>query len=315
MTENTQVFVGIDVSKDQLDIHVHPIGKVLSFGNDEAGCQALVEAIKAYPSALIVMEATGGLERLSACALSAAQMSVAVVNPRQVRDFAKAIGRLAKTDNLDAQVLALFAERIRPTVRPLKEEALQSLTDLLARRRQLIEMQTAEKNRLGSSADKAVRKDIEVHLEWLAQRIKELDNDLGNRLKDSPVWQAKIDLLKTFKGVGNTVAFTLLAQLPELGTLNRKEIAALAGLAPFNRDSGRQQGKRCIWGGRSAIRSVLYMGALSGIRYNPVLRQMYERLKRAGKVHKVAITACMRKMLTILNAMLRDNQLWDDKLA
>ena len=315
MTESNEIFVGIDVSKAALDVKVHPSGQSWQFANDAEGCEHLLKALKPLKPALIVLEATGGLEMPAACALNAAELPVAVVNPRQARDFAKATGRLAKTDSIDADTLALFGDRIRPEVRPMKSEELRALTALLARRRQLVEMQTAEQNRLGTAADKLVRQDIKAHLEWLAKRIKDVDNDLDKAIRDSASWKAKDNLLRSFKGVGPVISRTLTAELPELGSLDRKEIAALAGLAPFNRDSGKQRGRRSIRGGRGAVRSALYMGALTAIRCNPVIRAVYERLSKAGKPHKVAITACMRKMLTILNAMVRDEKPWQESFT
>lgn len=315
MSEKTEGFIGIDVSKESLDVKVRPSGEAWRFPNDEKGCKALLECLLPLKPALIVMEATGGLEMPAACELSAAGLPAAIVNPRQVRDFAKAMNRLAKTDGIDADTLALFGEKLRPEVRPLKDEGLRALDALITRRRQLTEMLTAEKNRLGTAADKAVRCDIEAHIAWLENRIKAADDDLDKSIRDSPAWQVKEDLLRGFKGVGPVIARTLTARLPELGTLNRKEIAALTGLAPFNRDSGKQRGKRRIRGGRAEARSVLYMGALAAIRHNPVIKTFYDRLVKTGKPPKVAITACMRKILTILNAMVRDGKPWQDNFA
>jgi transposase len=266
MSEIQALFVGIDVSKAALDVHVHPTAQAWRFDNDEVGRAALVAALVPLHPVLIVLEATGGLEFPVTCELTAAALVATVVNPRQVRDFAKALGRLAKTDGIDAQTLALFGDRIRPPVRPLKTEELRGLAALLARRRQWVEMRTAERNRLGAATDKAVRKDIETHLAWLEQRIKDIEGDLDDTIRQSPAWKAREDLLCGFKGVGPVVARTLTADLPELGQLNRKQIAALAGLAPFNRDSGTQRGRRSIWGGRANLRSVLAMGALTAIR-------------------------------------------------
>lgn len=308
-TENSEVFVGVDVSKAELEVLALPETKWCIENNDK-GHEALIEKLKPLKPTLIVMEATGGLEMPVAIALSAAGFAVAIINPRQARDFAKAMGRLAKTDAIDSKTLALFGERVRPTARPLKDEEQRALSALLARRRQLVAMRTAEKNRFAASADSKVRDDISVHIKWLDGRINEVDSDLDKMLRNSPVWRAKEDLLKSAKGVGPGLARTLTAELPELGTLNRKQISALAGLAPFNRDSGKMRGKRTIFGGRAEVRAALYMGVLSAIRFNPPIKALYDRLTQAGKPHKVAMTACMRKFLTILNAMVRDGTLW-----
>lgn len=305
-----EVFIGIDVSKATLDIYARPGGQRWQVNNDANGRKELVAAVQALQPTLIVLEATGGLELPVATELSAAGVAVAIVNPRQVRDFAKALGRLAKTDGIDSEVLALFGDKLRPEARPLKNEQQRALSALLSRRRQLVEMCSAEKNRLSTATDPSVCKDLKAHIRWLEKRLNDVDSDLDQMIRRSPVWKAKEDLLRGFKGVGPTVARTLTAELPELGTLNRKQIAALAGLAPFNRDSGTLRGHRCIFGGRAAVRSALYMGALSAIRYNPVIRALYERLIQAGKPPKVALTACMRKMLTILNAMVREGSPW-----
>ena len=310
-----EIFIGIDVSKARLDVHVRPDGRRWQVTNDARGRHELVAEVRALAPRLVVLEATGGLELPMATELSAAGVAVAIVNPRQVRDFAKALGRLAKTDGIDSEVLALFGEKLCPEARPLKDEQQRALSALLSRRRQLVEMCSAEKNRLGSATDPSVRKDLKAHIRWLEKRLNDVNNDLDQMIRRSPVWKAKEDLLRGFTGVGPTVARTLTAELPELGTLNRKQIAALAGLAPFNRDSGTQHARRCIFGGRAAVRSALYMGALSAIRYNPVIRTLYERLRQAGKPPKVAITACMRKMLTILNAMVRDGRPWQADFA
>lgn len=314
-TENHEIFIGIDVSKGTLDVKVHPTGQQWQFSNDDKGRREALNALLPLKPTLIVMEATGGLEMPIAVELSTAGLGVAIVNPRQVRDFAKALGRLAKTDRIDSEVLALFGEKLRPEVRPLKDEQQRALSALLSRRRQLVEMRTAEKNRLGSMTDQAVKTDLQEHVKWLDARLKETDKGLDKLIRQSSVWKAKEDLLCGFKGVGPVVARTLTAELPELGALNRKEIAALAGLAPFNRDSGTLRGRRSIFGGRGAVRSALYMGAMSAIRYNPAIKAMYERLIKAGKLKKVAITACMRKILTILNAMVRNGTTWQADFA
>src|SRR5213594_4811446 len=304
----TQVFVGIDVSKAQLDVAFRPEGRV-SVPNDEAGCAQVLERLRAVPPTLVVLEATGGLEIPLTGVLAAAGVPVVVVNPRQVRDFAKATGRLAKTDTLDAQTLAHFAEVMRPELRPLPDEQTQALAALLTRRRQLVEMLTAEKHRL-SLAPRPVRNSVRAHITWLERELTHTDTDLAQTIRQSPVWREKEDLLRSVPGVGPVLTTTLLANLPELGTLTGKQIAALVGVAPLNRDSGTLRGKRTVWGGRAQVRAVLYMGALVAARYNPVIRAFYHRLCAAGKAKKVALTACMRKLLTILNAMMKHRTPW-----
>ena len=259
---------------------------------------------------LVVLEATGGYETAAVAALAEAGLPVVVANPRQVRDFARSTGKLTKTDRIDAELLALFAERVRPEVRPLPDAEAQEFTALLARRRQLLEMMVAEKNRL-KVAPKPVAKDIRAHIEWLERRLKSVDSDLERRIKASPVWRAKEDLLRSVPGVGPVVSRTLIGELPELGQLNRQQIAALAGVAPLNRDSGTQRGKRMVWGGRRAVRVALYMAALTASQRNPTIRAFYQQLRDRGKPSKVALTACMRKLLVILNAMVRDGVQWD----
>jgi len=309
----TQVFVGIDVSKAQLDVAFRPEGR-FSAPNDEAGVTQVLERLRAVPPTLVVLEATGGLEILLTGVLVAAGVPVAVVNPRQVRDFAKATGRLAKTDTLDAQTLAHFAEVMRPELRPLPDEQTQALAAILARRRQLVEMLTAEKNRLGS-APKPVRQSLRTHIAWLERAVSHTDRDLAHAIRESPVWREKDALLRSTPGVGPVMTTTLLANLPELGTLTGKQIAALAGVAPLNRDSGTWHGKRTVWGGRAQIRATLYMAALVAARFNPVIRAFYQRLCAAGKAKKVALTACMRKLLIILNAMLKHRTPWRAELV
>lgn len=310
MMKDQEIFIGIDVSKSLLDIQIHE-GESFQVTNDEEGFNALLQRLSSISSALIVMEATGGLEQRCAAVLASHDFAVAIVNPRQVRDFAKALGCLAKTDQLDAKVLALFANCIRPSVRPLKDAEQRALSDWLSRRRQLVDMLTMEKNRLASSTSVEVHKHIKTHIEWLEKQLTSVDQGLKQSIKASPLWQATANLLLSFKGVGEVTMLTLIASLPELGQLNRKQIAALVGLAPFNRDSGKQKGKRHIWGGRSAIRSTLYMAALSARRYNPAIKQFYDRLIASGKPTKVALTACMRKILITLNAMIRDEKAWN----
>lgn len=306
---STDLFVGIDVSKAQLDIAVYPAGESWTTANDAAGLTALVLRLQQVRPTLIVLEATGGWEIPIAGALAAAGLPVAVVNPRQVRAFAKATGQLAKTDRLDAQVLAQFAAAVHPAPRPLPDAATQELAALLTRRRQLIEMLTAEKNRLGQAAP-PVRKDIRAHITWLEKRLARVDDDLTTLIRTSPLWREQDDLLQSIPGVGPVLSRTLLAELPELGTLTRQQIAALVGVAPLNHDSGTHRGKRRIWGGRATVRTALYMGALVASRCNPVLKAFYHRLLAAGKAKKVALVACMRKLLTILNAMLKQRAPW-----
>jgi transposase len=304
----TQVFVGIDVSKAQLDLAVRPEGS-LALPHDEAGIAQVVKHLQPLAPTLIVLEATGGLELPLTGALAAAGLPVVVVNPRQVRDFAKAAGKLAKTDTLDAHILARFAEVMRPVPRPLLDEQSMALAAILARRRQLIEMLTAEKNRL-SGARKAVRQSLRAHIAWLEREIEQTDVQMAQAIQNSPVWREKDDLLRSVPGVGPVLTTTLLAELPELGALTRKQIAALVGVAPLNRDSGTLRGKRTVWGGRAHVRAMLYMGALVATRYNSVIKAFYHRLCASGKAKKVALTACMRKLVIILNAMVKHRTPW-----
>ncbi len=302
-------YVGVDVAKDWLDAAQRPEGAPWRVSNDERGIAALVERLVQLRPALVVLEATGGMEMPVVGALVVAQLPTAVVNPRQVREFARATGRLAKTDAIDAQVLAQFGEAVRPELRPFPDAATQELSALLARRRQLVGMLTAEKNRLRTAA-KAVRADVQEHIRWLERRLSDLDGQLAQSIRSSPSWRERDNLLKSTPGVGPVLSVTLLAELPELGTLGRKEIAALVGVAPLNWDSGHLRGKRRVWGGRSRVRAALYMAALVAARRNPVIRAFYERLVEAGKPKKVALTACMHKLLTILNAMIRHRTPW-----
>ena len=304
-------FVGIDVSKAQLDVAVRPTGKRWTLPYDEAGIEGLIPQIVDLGPALVLLEATGGLELPLVAALAAATLPVVVVNPRQVRDFARATGTLARTDALDAGVLAHFADAVRPDVRPLKDAETQVLNSLTARRRQVMTMLVSEKNRLGTAIG-AVSPRIEAHIAWLEQELSDLDQGLPQTLRRSPVWREKDDLLRTVPGVGPQLSLTLLAHLPELGTLNRRQIAALVGVAPYNRYSGALRGKRAVWGGRSRVRAVLYMGALVASRHNPAIRDFYQRLLAAGKPKKVALVASMRKLLVILNAMLNHGSPWRD---
>ena len=303
-----EVFIGIDVSKEKLDVAVRPTGEFMSFSNNEDGISCAVDFVKRFFPTLVILEATGGLETAVVAMLADKALPVVVINPRQIRDFAKATGKLAKTDMIDARLIARFGEAVRP-LRPLKDEEAQKLAALITRRRQIIGMITVEKNRL-TSAPLWTRKDIQTNIAWLEKCLKRIDNDLQNLLKKSPVWREKDNILRSAPGVGPVLSMTLLSNLPELGTLNRKEIAALVGVAPLNRDSGLFRGKRMIWGGRAAIRSVLYMSATCAMRFNPAIKKFYERLRLAGKLHKVAITACMRKLLVILNTMIKNRTQW-----
>jgi transposase len=302
-------FVGVDVAKAELVIAVRPSGDRWTVANDEAGIRTLLTRLRQHPAALVVLEATGGYERAVVAALAAARLPVVVANPRQVRDFARATGQLAKTDRIDADTLALFAERVRPEPRALPDEAAAALDALLTRRRQVLEMIGAERNRL-EHALPAVRRGISQHIHWLARQLQDTDRDLDDAIKGSPLWRAKEDLLRSAPGVGRVLSRTLIGELPELGTLPRKQIAALVGVAPLARDSGTLKGKRMVWGGRAPVRAALFMAALVGTRCNPVIRAFYRRLRTAGKPKKVALTACMRKLLTILNAMVRTNTTW-----
>jgi len=307
-------FVGIDVSKQQLDIAVRPSGETWTVAHDEAGLSALVTRLGALAPTLIVLEATGGWEVALAGALAAAALPVAVVNPRQVRDFARSTGTLAKTDRLDAQILAQFAAVVGPDPRPLPDAQAQELSALLQRRRQLVDMLTAEKNRL-PLASRRIRPQLQTHIQWLQRQIAQFDEDLRELLRASPLWREKDDLLRSAPGVGPVLATTLVAALPELGTLTRHQIAALVGVAPLNRDSGTLRGRRTVWGGRAQVRAVLYMSTLVAVRHNPVLAVFYQRLRAAGKAPKLALTACMRKLLTILNAMLKYHRRWAPVIA
>jgi transposase len=307
--EGNPIFVGVDVSKVTLDVAVRPSGERESVSNDESGIKALITRLRELQVALIVVEATGGVEHQLTRALVSAEFAVVVVNPRQVRDFAKATGQLAKTDSIDAMVLARFAEAVRPAVRPLPDEILMELRALIARRRQLTEMIVAERNRL-TKASKTVKKRIDVHIRWLEAELGRADKDLDQSIRRSPIWRENEDLLRSVPGIGPVVSRTLLAELPELGQLNRKQIAALVGVAPLNRDSGTLKGRRMIWGGRATVRATLYMAALVASRRNAVIRAFYQRLRGAGKAPKLALVACMRKLLTILNAMIKHRTRW-----
>jgi transposase len=309
-----KMFVGIDVCKKHLDIAIRPTGKIWRVDNNAQGIKELVDEFSKSAPELIVMEATGGYEMQAACELGAANLVVAVVNPRQARDFAKSLGRLAKTDKIDAMMLAHFGEAIRPEARKMPDEQAMRLQATLARRRQMIEMLIAEKNRLGT-AHISLQAHIREHILWMENELKDIDLDTKAQIENSPIWEAKAKVTCSVSGVGRVTTVTLLADFPELGMLNRKKVSALAGLAPFNCDSGNKQGKRIIWGGRACVRNALYMATLSAIRCNPVIKAHYKNLIGKGKPPKVALVACMRKLLTILNAMIRDMTLWNPDLA
>lgn len=311
MSETSYSVVGIDISKKTLDVFIGASGEFRRIQHQADELEQLAAELVELQPDLVVMEATGGLEHLPVSTLAARDLPVVVVNPRQVRNFGKATNRLAKTDRLDAELLCRFGEATKPEIRPLKDEETQELQALMARRRQLVNMIVAEKNRL-SGAPKGIRKDIKEHIEWMEKRLRDTDNEMKLRIKESPIWRTRDDLLQSVPGVGRVVATALLAHVPELGQLNRKQVAALVGVAPFNRDSGAHRGRRMISGGRADIRSLLYMATLSAIRYNSQIKAFYDRLTAAGKPRKVALTACVRKLLTILNAIVRDQKPWSE---
>jgi transposase len=309
MTSSTEVFVGIDVGKNGNDVHVHGAANESQFRNDAEGIRDLVDSMLKLSPTLIVVEATGGYERSMVAQLSAAGLPIAVVNPTRVRRFCDSLGQLAKTDKIDSRMIAHFASVIRPPVRALKSEEEEYLGELLDRRRQIIAMRTAEKNRL-HTCHGCIRDSIEEHIAWLASKESELNKEIAHLIRSNQKWNEKEALLRSVPGVGPVTASTLLADLPELGSLNRQKIAALVGVAPFNRDSGKKRGRRRIFGGRSAVRRTLYMAALVCTRYNLVIKRFYENLLARGKEKKVALTACMRKLLVILNAMVRKQEAW-----
>jgi transposase len=312
--DTSALYIGIDVAKAQLDIAVRPSGEQWTAPHDEAGISTLVARLQALRPTLVVLEATGGREVPLVAALAEAAVPVAVVNPRQVRDFARAIGQLAKTDALDAQVLARFAEVVRPTPRPVPDAQAQELSALLTRRRQLVAMLTAERQRLDPALP-AVRARIQTHIAWLEQELSALDGGLHDAVQASPLWREQEDLLRSVPSIGPTTACTLLADLPELGRLSHKAITALVGVAPLNCESGTLRGRRIVWGGRARVRTVLYMATLVATRHNPVIRAFYQRLCAAGKPKKVALVACMHKLLRILNAILRHRTPWREPAA
>jgi len=306
------VYVGIDVAKAHLDVHVLPTGEAFAVPRDGDNLVNLAEKLRALSPALIVLEATGGLEVIVAATLGQAGLPVTAVNPRQIRDFARAIGRLAKTDTLDAEVIARFAESVRPEVRPLPDEQTRTLSELVARRRQLVEMMTAERNRRSRLSKRSLVKALDRHLVALQKDLSAIEEEIKTTVRGTPIWREREDLLRSVPGVGPTVARTILADVPEIGTLDRKQIAALIGVAPLNWDSGTLRGRRITWGGRAKVRTALYMAALVASHRNPVLRSFYQRLVRAGKAKKLALVAVMRKLLTILNAIIRDQTPWQN---
>jgi transposase len=303
-------FIGIDVSKVHLDVHVRPTGETFRVAYDDAGLAMLLERLSGREGAMVVLEATGGYEVRVAATLANAGLAVAVVNPRQIRDFARARGQLAKTDTLDARVIALFGEAVRPPARPMPDDQARALAEVIARRRQLVDMLGAEQNRRRLVRDGRVQREVDAHIAWLEASLSRLDHELTTLMRSTPLWRATDDLLRSVPGIGPVTACTLIADLPELGRLDRRRIAALVGLAPFARDSGAFRGRRMIGGGRGHVRRVLYMATVTAIRYNPAIRVFYSRLRAAGRPAKVALTAAMRKLLTILNAMLRDHRQW-----
>ena len=309
MPSSKERFVGIDVGKNKNDVHIHGLAEELEYPNDAEGIRELVDSMRQLSPTLIVAEATGGYERLMVAELSAAGLPIAVVNPTRVRRFADSLGQLAKTDKIDARTIARFASVVRPPVRTLKSKEEEYFADLLDRRRQIVVMQTAEKNRLHTSHGR-IRDRIQEHVDWLAASQREMDKEIAALIRDSQEWSEKETVLRSVPGVGPVTAATLVADLPELGKLNRQKIAALVGVAPFNKDSGKKRGTRRIFGGRSAVRRTLYMAALACTRFNPIIRRFYESLIERGKEKKVALTACMRKLLVTLNAMIRKQEAW-----
>jgi len=308
--KSSELFIGIDICKDRLDVADDCNSRTWSVVNDDSGISSLVDQLKHLKPALIIMEATGGLETLLYSALTTSGLPAVIINPRQVRDFAKAIGKLAKTDAIDAHVLARFGAAVKPEVRPMKDDKTQELTALVTRRRQLIGMRTAEKTRLKQAA-KWIRKDIKANIKSLEKRLKKLEGDISKIIKNTPGWKEKDSLIQSVPGVGNVLSINLLSNLVELGKLSRRQIATLVGVAPLNRDSGKFRGKRMVWGGRAQVRAALYMAALSASQYNPVIKTFYQRLILKGKKPKVALTACMRKLLVILNTMVKNQTAWN----
>ena len=310
MDTNSSFYVGIDVSKEFLDVHTLPEAESWRCTRDEEGLAQLSERLGGGSPTLVVLEATGGFEATVAAVLASRGLPVAVVNPRQVRDFARALGRLAKTDRIDAEVLALFAERVRPEPRPVPDEQATELAELVDRRRQLVEMLGAERNRQRQVRSRTARKRVDEHVAWLERALRNIDREITGLIRRSPAWRETEDLLTSVPGVGPTTARTLIADLPELGRIDRRRIAALVGVAPINCDSGTMRGRRMIAGGRTRVRNVLYMATLTAVRYNPQVAALYQRLRANGRPAKLALTACMRKLLVILNAVARDKKRW-----
>lgn len=308
MTEHTTV--GIDIAKETFDAFISPAGLLLHLENTPSGHQQLLDALSSHTVIRVVMEATGRYHSLLAATLELAGLPVAVVNPAQVKNFARALGTLFKTDPNDARIICEFGRRMTPDIRPTPDEQTQRLAMMVSRRRQLVDNRTMEQNRYGSCNDELIRMGIKRHIDWLNAEIKDTDDDIDRQIKVMPLWQEKVKLLEEVKGIGRTTLAVLLSMLPELGQLSRRKISALVGVCPYARDSGKMKGKRCIWGGRSAVRAALYMAAMSAVRYNPVIKAFFERLRARGKAFKVAMTACVRKLVTILNAMVRDNKKW-----
>jgi transposase len=307
-----QVYVGIDVAKAHLDVHLRPSGEAFTVPRDGQSMAHLADRLKALSPVVVVLEATGGFETIVAASLGGAGLPMAVINPRQIRSFARAVGQLAKTDALDAAVIAQFAEAVKPEPRPLADEQTRTLSELVARRRQLVEMMTAERNRRPRLSRKHLIKALDRHLAMLQKDLSEIERDIDTTIRGMPIWREREELMTSVPGVGPTLARTLLADVPELGTLDRKQIAALIGVAPLNWDSGTYRGRRTTWGGRSKVRAVLYMAALVASRHNPTLKSFYQRLIQAGKAKKLALVAVMRKLLTILNAIVRDQTPWQN---
>ena len=308
------MFVGIDVSKDHLDISIRPTGEAFKGQNTDEGIEGIVARLASMNVTLVVMEATGGHEAKIASALAIRKIQVAVVNPREVKHFARALGKRAKTDAIDADVLARFGEKLEPQARPLKDQDLRDLEALLARRKQLVDMKVAEQNRLLLAAPH-VKASIEEHIKWLKTQIKDSEMELRKRIQSTSMWREKDELLKSMPGIGKTTSARLLCCMPELGKLSRRQIGALAGVVPYNHDSGKLKGKRVCSGGRADVRCDLYMATLTVVRCNPVMKRYYERLVSQGKVKKVALVACMRKVLVTLNAMVRDNKPWSPEVS
>ena len=310
--EREETHIGIDVSQDTLDMAAYPTGQIWQYKNNKSGIAKVVAKLAAISPKLVVMEATGGLEQALKNALDEAELAVAVVNPKRIRDHGRSMGMLAKTDKLDAKVMAHFAAKIEPQPQPPRDKGERELDNLVTRRNQLSDILTAERNRLKDYLDEAVKSDIQEHIQWLEVKIATLDKEVKERVKQNPIFLKKAKLYKSMKGVGDIFSSTLIAKLPELGRLNQREIAALVGLAPVNKDSGKFRGKRMIQGGRAVVRKVSYMPVLSAIRFNPAIRALYRRLIAKGKLQKVALAACMHKMFTILNSIAKTNTPWRD---